>query len=203
MNPNDAGAHDGYASWLLCHGRTEEALAWARRARELDPLGNGGTSIGWILFMAHRYDEAIREIRSELAVHPDSAFAHWELGMALIGNGQVEEAIPVMEKAALMTDRNPGSLELLATAHARAGHRAEALRLIEELKKRRETGYVPAGVFIFPYLALGENDEAFVWFERAYQEQAAILQWLKLHPFFDPVRNDPRFVDLVRRVGLN
>jgi TolB-like protein len=71
MNPNDAGAHDGYASWLLCQGRTDEALAWARRARELDPFGSG--DIEWTLFIAHRYDDAIRELRSVLAVHPGSA----------------------------------------------------------------------------------------------------------------------------------
>jgi hypothetical protein len=71
------------------------------------------------------------------------------------------------------------------------------------LKRRRETSYVPAGAFVFPYIALGEYDEAFVWFERACQEQSNILQYLKVHSFFDPVRNDPRFVDLVRRVGLD
>jgi hypothetical protein len=71
------------------------------------------------------------------------------------------------------------------------------------LKRRRETGYVPAGAFIIPYLGLGDYDQAFAWFERAYQEQSNILQFLKVHPFFDPVRDDRRFVDLVRRVGLD
>ena len=99
--------------------------------------------------------------------------------------------------------RGPGALELLATAHARAGHRAEALRLIDELKKGRETGYVQATSFINPNLALGNYDEAFVWFERAYQGREGILQWLRVHPFFDPVRDDPRFKDLLRRVGLD
>ncbi|MBV9039022.1 MAG: winged helix-turn-helix domain-containing protein, partial [Acidobacteriaceae bacterium] len=73
LGPNDAAAHTGFADWLLCQGRLEEALAWARRARELDPLGTTGINIGWILFHARRYDEAIRELRSVLAVHPDSA----------------------------------------------------------------------------------------------------------------------------------
>jgi serine/threonine-protein kinase len=69
LNPNDARAHLAFAGWLLCQGRTEEALAWSRRARELDPLGVSGTSIGWILFQSRRYDEAIRELRCVLAVH--------------------------------------------------------------------------------------------------------------------------------------
>ncbi len=203
LKPNDAAAHVGFANWLLCQGRMEEALAWSRRARELDPLGATGTSIGWILFHARRYDEAIRELRSVLAVHPDDATAHWFLGFALIADGLADEAIPELEKTASIMHRSPGSLELLATAHAHAGHRTEALRLINELKQRRQAGYVPAGALINPYLALGDYDQAFAWFERAYQEQSNILQFLKVHPFFDPVRQDPRFKDLLRRVGLD
>ncbi|HJS98546.1 MAG TPA: tetratricopeptide repeat protein [Terriglobales bacterium] len=203
LNPNDAATHLGYADWLMCQGRPDEALAWARRARELDPLGVTGISIGWILFHARRYDEAIRELRSVVAVHPDYASAHYFLGFALIGKGQPGLAIPELEKTASLMHRSPGSIELLATAEARAGNRAEALRLINELKQRRQTSYVPAGALINPHLALGDYDEAFVWFERAYQEQSNILQFLKIHPFFDPVRQDRRFKDLQRRVGLN
>jgi len=202
LNPNNANAHLAYAEWLVSHGRVDEALAWARRARELDPLGNASVSIGWFLFQARRYTDSIRELRSALAVHPDDAIAHLFLAFPLIANGQAEEAIPDLEKTSSLMHRSPGALELLATAHARAGHRAEAVRLIDELKKSRETGYVQATSFINPNLALGNYDEAFVWFERAYQGQEGILQWLKVHPFFDPVRDDPRFKDLLRRVGL-
>jgi uncharacterized protein (TIGR02996 family) len=202
LKPNDVAAHLAYADWLMCQGRMEEALAWSWRARELDPVGVSGVRTSWILFQARRYDEAIRELRSELAVRPDYADAHWFLGFALIGKGQPEEAIPELEKTVLLMQRSPGSIELLATAYAHAGRRTEALRLISELKRRRENAYVPAGAFINPYLALGDYDEAFVWFERAYHEQSNILQFLKVHPFFDPVRGDPRFRDLLRRVGL-
>jgi tetratricopeptide (TPR) repeat protein len=138
-----------------------------------------------------------------LAVHPDYATAHYFLGFALIGKGQPEEAIPELEKTASLMQRSPSSIELLATANAHAGRRTEALRLIKELKGRRQKSYVPAGAFINPYLGLGDYDEAFAWFERAYQEQSNILQFLTVHPFFDPVRGDPRFENLVRRVGLN
>jgi TolB-like protein/DNA-binding winged helix-turn-helix (wHTH) protein/Flp pilus assembly protein TadD len=203
LKPNDAAAHLGLANWLMCQGRMEEALAWSRRARELDPLGATGSSIGWILFHARRYDEAIRELHSVLAVHPDDATAHWFLGFALIAKGQPDGAIPELEKTASIMHRSPGSIELLATAYAHAGRRAEALRLLNELKRRRQTSYVPAGALINPNLGLGDYDQAFVWFERAYQEQSNILQYLKVHPFFDPVREDPRFKDLVRRVGLD
>ena len=102
-----------------------------------------------------------------------------------------------------MTERTPGTVESLATAYGYAGRRTEALRLINELKQRRQTSYVSAGAFIDPYLALGDYAEAFAWFERAYQEKSESLQYLKVYPLFDPVRKDPRFADLLRRVGLD
>jgi hypothetical protein len=102
-----------------------------------------------------------------------------------------------------MMNRSPGSLDMLATAYAHAGRPQDAITLINELKKRRQRGYVPAGAFINTYVALGDYDQAFFWCDEAYKEQSGILQWLKVAPLFDPVRNDPRFVDLVHRVGLD
>jgi len=202
LKPNDASAHRGFAYWLACHGRTQEALAWVERGRELDPLGSADT-VGFLLIMARRYDESIREYRSVLAVHPEYTNARWGLGFALIVNHQTDQAIPEMEKTVAMMNRSPGSLDMLATAYAHAGRRQDALTLINELKQRRQRGYVPAGAFINTYLALGDYDQAFFWCEEAYKEQSGILQWIKVDPLFDPVRNDPRFVDLVHRVGLN
>ncbi len=203
LNPNDSTAYLGYASWLMCQGRMDEALSWSRRARELDPLGVTGINTGLILFMERRYDEAIRELRSVLAVRPDYAAAVWLLGFALTANHKPEEAIPLLEKAASGSAQSPGVIGGLVRAYAETGRRADALRWLSELKRRQKTGYVPAAAFVDAYLALGERDEAFVWFERAYREQADFLQWLKVHPFFDPVRDDPRFKDLLHRVGLD
>jgi TolB-like protein len=202
LNPNDAAAHVGFAHWLLCQGRTQEALAWTARGRELDPIAVSGTSMGETLFFARRYDEAIRELRSVLAVQGDSASALWYLGFSLIAKGQPEDAIPVLEKAVSITNRSPGVIGVLITAYARAGRREDALPLLDELKRRRQKGYVPAGAFVNAYLGLGEKEQTFAWLERAYQEQSNILQLLKVHPFFDPIRGDPRFADLVHRVGL-
>jgi TolB-like protein/DNA-binding winged helix-turn-helix (wHTH) protein/Flp pilus assembly protein TadD len=203
LNPNDAAAHRGLAHWLLFQGRIDEALTWSRRARELDPLGDSTTGMGWILFCARRYDEAIHELRSKLALRPDDALALWVLGFVLVSDNRPEEAIPVLEKAVSVSDRSPGIMGVLVAAYAHAGRRTDALRLLAELKTRNQKGYVPAAAFITAYLGLGDYDEAFVWLERAYQEQSNILQFLKVHPFFDPVRNDPRFVDLLHRIGLD
>jgi TolB-like protein/DNA-binding winged helix-turn-helix (wHTH) protein len=203
LNSNDTGAYVGYAKWLLCQGRTDEALAWVQRARELDPLGGagitplGGVALtnGFILFHARRYDDAVRELRSD---DPD----HWILGLALIANGHPDEAITVLEKA-LGPNRNPAVMGVLVRAYAHAGHRKEALGLVDELKRRQQTSYVAAAPFVNAYLGIGDNEQALTWLERAYQEQSNILQLIKVHPYFDPLRSDPRFVNLVRRVGLD
>lgn len=203
LNPNDASAQLGLAGWLMCQGRTEDALDWSRRARELDPVGSGGSSIGWFLYQARQYDDAIRELRSVLAVRPDDATAYWFLGYALIANGRPEQAIPQLEKARSLTGGSAAVIGVLVRAEAHAGRRTEALRLVEELKRRQKTGYVPAAAFLNAYLGLDDREQAFAWLERAYQEQSNILQFLKVHPHFDPIRDDPRFSDLLRRVGLD
>jgi TolB-like protein/DNA-binding winged helix-turn-helix (wHTH) protein/Tfp pilus assembly protein PilF len=202
LNPNDAGAHLAFAGWLLSQGRTEEAQAWSRRARELDPLGVTGNTIGWILFQSRHYEEAIRELRSDLAVHPDDGSTYWFLGYALIANGQPDEAIRVLEKALALSRRSPGVMGVAVRAYAHAGRRREALGLLHELKRRQQKGYVPAAAFVNAYLGLGDNEQALVWLERAFQEQSMIMQFMKVHPFFDPLREDSRFKDLLHRVGL-
>ena len=202
LNPNSADAHAGLAMWLLCEGRTEEAVAWSRRGRALEPLAPSGADIGGILFQSRRYDESIHELHSVLAVQPNNASALFDLGFVLIANNQPQDAVAVLEKAISVSNRSPGVIGVLIRAYAHAGRRSDALRLLAELQNRRKAGYVPAGAFVNAYLGLGENDQAFLSLEQAYQEQSNILQFLKVHPFFDPIRGDPRFADLMRRVGL-
>jgi pentatricopeptide repeat protein len=202
LKPNDAAAHLGLADWLLDQGRVDEAFRHATRAREPDPLAASGTDVGWILFCAHRYDEAIHELRSIAAVRPDDAGVLWYLGFALIANNQPGEAVPLLEKALSTSNRSPGVMGVLIRAYAHAGRRADALRLLEELKERKRAGYVPAAAFVNSYLGLGDYEQAFVWLELAYQEHSNILLFLKVHPYFDPLRKDPRFASLIHRVGL-
>jgi len=202
LNSNNPVAHDGLARWLLCQGRTDEALAWVRRGREIDPIAVSGTEIGWILFLSRRYDEAVHELHSVLAVRPDDATALWFLGFALTADNQSKEAIPVLERAFSVSDRSSAVIGVLIRAYAHAGRRADGLRLLEELKRRKQAGYVPAAAFVNAYLGLGDNEEAFAWLEQGYKEHSNILQWLKVHPYFDPLRDDPRFKDLLLRVGL-
>jgi TolB-like protein/Tfp pilus assembly protein PilF len=203
LNPNHADAYARFAMWLSCQGRTEEAVASIQLARALDPVGVSGNNVSWILFQAHRYDDAIRESHSALALQPDNAINLMDLGFALIANNQPADAIPVLEKAISLSPGSPAATGILIRAYAHAGRRSDATRLLAELKRRRKEGYIPAAAFVNAYLGLGDNEQAFYWLEQAYKEQSNILQFLKTHPYFDPIRGDPRFAELVRRVGLN
>ena len=203
LSPSDAGAHLGLADWLLCQGRTEEALAWARRAQELDPLAFNSMEVGYILFYSRRYDEAIRELRRGLTTQPNDPLALWALSFALIGAEQFDEAIRTLEKAASLSGRSPAVLGVLARAYAHGGRRVEALQVVDELRRRMQKGYVPAAAFLNAYLGLGDTEQAFAWLERAAKERSNIMQFLKVHPFFDSLRGDPRFTQYLRRANLS
>ena len=202
MNPNGSSAYAGLALWYLAQSRTEEALEFSQRARELDRFGFTNWSTAWILFHARRYDDAIHELRRMLAVRQDDFTLLWMLGFVLATKGQTQEAIPILEKAADLSNRSSGTLDALAFTYARAGRRKDALGVLAELKRRKQVGYVPAGSFVIAYMGLSDFEQAFAWLEQAYAERSSIMQWLKVHPLFDPIRNDPRFADLIRRVGL-
>jgi len=202
LNDHNAMAHSGLASWLSCQGRADEAVAQIQKARALDPVAVTGDDVSWILFLAHRYDEAIRESRSELTLEPDDASSLLTLGFSLVANGQASDAIPVLEKAVALSKGSPAATGVLIRAYALAGRRSDALRLLSELKQRRKAGYVPAAAFVNAYLGLGDKEQAFYWLDEAYREGSSILEYLKTHPYFDPIRSDPRFTDLLHRVGL-
>ncbi len=203
LNPNDADANARYAFWLSCQGRSEEAIVWVQRARALDPFEVTGDRMSFILFHAHRYEDAIRESRSALAIQPDNGISLMDLGFELIADNKPADAIPVLEKALTLSPGSPAVTGILIRAYAHAGRRGDAMRLLAELKRRKQTGYIPAAAFVNAYLGLGDKEQAFYWLQEAYKEQSNILQFVKTHPFFDPIRSDPRFVDLVRRVGLS
>ncbi len=200
LSPNDAFAHGGFALWLVCQGRTDEAVSWAQRGQRLDPLAEPGTEVAWILFLSHRYDEAVRELRTVLAVRPDDNDALMTLGFVLAASGSDREAVSALEKVVAASRGSPAATGILIRAYARSGRRADALQLLADLQRRGGAGYIPAAAFVNAYLGLGDTDAAFRALEQAYVERSNILQFLKVHPYFDAIRNDKRFADLVRRV---
>jgi TolB-like protein/tetratricopeptide (TPR) repeat protein/DNA-binding winged helix-turn-helix (wHTH) protein len=202
LSPNSAAAHAGFAHWLVCKGRTAEAVEWANHARELDPLVPG-VNLAWILFQARRYDEAARELHAALAVTPDDAGALWFLGFVLIAEEKSVDAIPVLEKAVSVSRGSPGVRGVLVRAYASAGRRKDALRVLEGLRRQRQSEYVPAAALVQAYVGFGDKEQALAWLEQAYKEQSNLLQWIKTESTFDPLRGDPRFTDLIHRVGLD
>ncbi len=136
-------------------------------------------------------------------MQPDNAANLMGLAFPLIADNQAAAAIPVLEKSLSLSPESPAITGVLIHAYARAGRRGDALRLLAELNRRRKAGYIPAGAFVNAYLGLGDTEQAFFWLELAYREQSNILQFLKTHPHFNPIRDDPRFADLLRRVDLS
>ena len=202
LSPNSAAAYDGFADWLLCQGRVTEAVDWAERARELDPLVPGN-NLAWILFQARRYDDAARELHATLAITPDDPVALWFLGFVLVAQGKSGDAIPVLEKADSLTHGSPGVRGVLVRAYATAGRRKDALGVLDELRRQHQTEYVPAAALVQAYIGIGDKEQALAYLEQAYKEQSNLLQWITTEPTFDPLRSDPRFTDLIHRVGLN
>lgn len=202
LNPNEADAYGGLAFWMLCQGRTDEAVDWADRERQIDPVAVRRNQVVWIVFMSRRYEEFNHELQAVLASRPLDAAALWNLGFLEVIQKRPGEAISALEKALMVTQRSPGVVGVLVAAYAKAGQRGDAMRLQAELQKRKKAGYVPAAASVNAYLGLGEKEQAFVWLEQAYKEHSNMLQFVKVHPFFDLLRGDSRFADLERGVGL-
>ena len=138
-----------------------------------------------------------------MALRPENPGDLWGIGYLLIANGQAEEAIPYLEKSVSVSHRSPGPIGVLVRAYAHAGRKADALRLLQELNDRNRKGYVPAAALVNAYLGLGDSNNALFWLGKACDEHSNIVIWLKVHPHFDPLRNDPRFLALLHRMGLD
>ena len=184
-------------------GRFEEGIAEAKRARELDPLSLAfNNALGGRLLLARRDNAAIEQIQKTLEMDPNFAPAHNRLGWAYLRNGTYEQAIAEFQKAMALSESDPDFFMDLGYAYAVAGNRDEAQTILAELKRKRERGFVSSSALAIVYGALGEKDEAFAWLEKAYEERDPQLTYLKVGPRFDPLRRDPRFKEVLRRVGL-
>ena len=203
LNPNYANAHNFYASYLMSRGRTDEVFAASNRARELDPLSLAiSAQRGFLLFLARRYDDSVEQLRGIIVTDPNHYQAHWFLAHTYAANGQLDEAIAAAEKAAALSARSPGALGILGMVYGLAGKKDEATKVVGELLELNERRYVTPAALVFSYTGLGDKDQAFVWMEKSYEERSNFMAYLKAIPLLDPLRSDPRFADLLRRVGL-
>lgn len=203
LNPGYVNARYWYASYLAEMGRAEEAVAESVRAQQLDPLSLfQHTHAGWVLYLARRYDQVIEVSRSILDLDPNNPEAHYQLGMAYTQKGMHPEAIAAFRKAITFSGGAPGAIAALGYAHAVAGDKGQALKALRELKQLAQRRHISSFDIATIYVGLGEKDQAFQWLEKAYQERHPRMVSLKVEPILEPLQPDPRFQDLVRRVGL-
>ncbi|MGH9814035.1 MAG: tetratricopeptide repeat protein, partial [Candidatus Acidiferrales bacterium] len=203
LNPNYASAHQWYANYLVMFGRHAESLAEARRARELDPLSLIiNVTFGWRFYFARRYDDALAQHRKTAELDPNFALARYSLGMTYEQKGMYEAALAEFRRALALSGDDPHALANLGHVYALAGNRVEARSVLAQLEQLAKKKYVPPYYVAEIYVALGEKEPAFRWLEKAYEERSSRLVFLKVEPRLDPLRDDPRFQDLVRRMNF-
>jgi DNA-binding winged helix-turn-helix (wHTH) protein/TolB-like protein/Tfp pilus assembly protein PilF len=195
-------AHQWYSSYLVAVERTDEAIAEARRAAELDPLSfSTGIHLGWIYYMAGRYDEAIVHCQKLLAVDAGFFPVYRYLGLSYEQKGQYKEAIAAFERGIKLSG-SPLLVALLGHAYAAAGNRHEAERVLNELQEMAGQRYVSPYTVAAIYVGLQDRERAFDWLERAIAERDIWLMNLRVDPVFKELRADRRFKAILLRLGL-
>ncbi|MCC7179329.1 MAG: tetratricopeptide repeat protein [Acidobacteria bacterium] len=200
--PDHAQARLWYGMMLGHQGRLEEALAERQRALSLDPLSlRFNTSVADTLTAMHRYEEAMARYRKTLELDPGFAPAHLGLGVALLGSGRGEDAVKAIEEG----DRRSSDARSRATlghAYGRVGRVADAHAILDELRARARHAYLSPVYFALVHAGLGDRDAAFAALEDAFNDRSPMLNSVNSEPLFDPLRDDPRLADLLRRLNL-
>jgi serine/threonine-protein kinase len=203
LNPNDAEAHRTYSSYLAAMGRGEEALAEVRRSQELDPLYiTTQITAGWVFYYAGQYEMAVAECKKALELDSNSAGAYDCLGSGYRAEGMLDQAIAACLQAVALSKNDPSRAIGLGQAYAAAGRTAEAQKISRDLREFSTHNYVPPFLLARLHIALGEREPALARLEEAYESRDPHLTWLRAERAFDPLRSDPRFRDLSRRVGF-
>jgi serine/threonine-protein kinase len=202
LNPNYATAHQWHAESLVATQRFDEAIAEAKRAVELDPLSLViNHALGFCYLYARQYDQAIQQYRKTIELDQNWYIAHWFLGYAYAMKGLLPMAVAEYEKARELND-DPYVLGVLGHGYAASGRRDQATKVLADMTEVAKQRYVPAYCFAQVYAGLGDKDPAFQWLEKSYQDRSYDITYLKVDPAMDSLRSDPRFHDLLKRVGL-
>jgi TolB-like protein/DNA-binding winged helix-turn-helix (wHTH) protein/Flp pilus assembly protein TadD len=201
LNPGYATAHHWFAWHLSLMGRYPEAIAEMKKAQNLDPLSLIiQADLAELLVIAHEYDESIQQSQKAIEMDPNFAMAHNQLGQGYLEKHMNEPAVAQLRAAVQLSADSPTCVANLARAYAASGNKSEATDLLGELKKRSNANYSHGSEIATVYAALGDKDQAMIWLAKAYEER--FNPGVLLRPGFDPLRTDPRFQDIVRRVGL-
>jgi TolB-like protein/Flp pilus assembly protein TadD len=203
LNPNYPTAHQWYGSRaLVTLGRSDEGIAELKQAAQMDPLSLIiNSDLGEAYANARQYDQAIEQLRRTIEMDPNFYNAHWRLGKAYEAKGAVQDALAEYQKARQLND-DPLVLASLGHLLGSSGKRDQAMKTLDQLQQMAKERYVSSYSFAIVYEGLGDKDRAFQWLEKGYQERVFEMNYLKVDPLLEGLRADPRFGDLVRRVGL-
>jgi tetratricopeptide (TPR) repeat protein len=156
-----------------------------------------------VLYFARDYDQAVAQCRKALDLDPNSSGAYDCMGTSYLAKGMYEEALAASQKAVSLSNSDPARLVGLGRAYALADRKSEALRVLEQLQQKSRRGYLPPYFLATIYAALGEKDKAFASLDSAVAERDIFLAWVNVDSAADPLRSDPRFQELLRRIGLS
>ena len=202
LNPKYATVHHWYAFKLAAMGRHDDALAEMKLARELDPLALIiNAEVGWAYYFGRRYDKAIEQFQKTFEMDPSFSVNRMFFGLAYIQQERFPEAISELRTAVELSGDSLLMKAILGHAYGRAGDRKAAEKIIAELTET-STGYISAYNVALIYAGLGDRENALSWLARAVEQHDLFLAWMNVEPMFDSVRADPRFADLVKRIGL-
>jgi len=204
LNPNYPTAHHWYGlPYLSMLGRLDEAIAEIKRAQQLDPLSPIiSANAGNLYVLKGDLNPAIEEFKKVIELDPNFPIARDFLGCAYLKQGHQQEAIAELQKGVELSGRASQELGFLGYGYGALGKRAEATALLKELEERYAQKETPAMHLAAVYGGLGEKDQAFAWLERDFQARTGLLIFITTLPDYDTLRDDPRYTDLLRRIGL-
>jgi TolB-like protein/DNA-binding winged helix-turn-helix (wHTH) protein/Tfp pilus assembly protein PilF len=197
LDPKYATAYQRYSLYSIAMGRFDDSLEQIKKARDLDPLSISiNSSLGWRLYLARQYDRSIAQLKDTLEMDPAYEWAHLILGQAYEQKGAFDLALPELHKAVELSHNSPLMVSALAHAYALSGNPAEAQQLLNHLHAQSRKMYVSPYYIGIVYLALGKDDLAMDWFEKALADRSNGLVFLNVEPELDPLRTNPRFIDI-------
>jgi tetratricopeptide (TPR) repeat protein len=203
LNPNLAGAHTLYGWYLTCLGRPENGIAESRKSQALDPLAPEPVQIlGTNLYLARQYPEAVKQSRNVLDLDPKYFLAHLQLALIYMAQGKSRDAIAAAKSAREDEPLADWPTAVLGMAYAVDGQRAEAEKVLSEMKQKASRGWVPSYTFAEIYAGLRDKSATLDALGKSYEERAWFLTYLNTAPEFDFIRSEPRFQTLLRRMNF-
>ncbi len=204
LNPSYATAHHWYALCLMWRARFDEAIKEITRALELDPLSLIiNREVGRVYFHAGQDDRAIEAFKKTIEMDPNFSDAHKMLGLVYLKNARYEEALDEFRKEkSISGGSDPDTESYIGVTYVRMGMKDKVQQVLDNLIERSKKEYVPPHFVAIVYFALDENDLGFEWLEKAYKDRTYGLALLKIAPAYESVRSDPRFMMLLKKVGL-